>query len=204
VFARFLNRVEAAADVSGSRPTVLAYGSAKFAPGGKGEPAVPTSRAFKECASRFDCRVVSEFRTTRTYHENGTLLEKVPTTGTFAACRRIFRNGATSVVDESHTTVVDWATGGRKELVYKVPALLASGKLWERQQRRWWGPGSHRYHRRKARRPWRGTRRSDVCDSYPKRACTWTGTKSSALAIGRLRCMELLGRARPAPFCRSA
>jgi hypothetical protein len=28
--------------------------------------------------------------------------------------------------------------------------------------------------------------------------------KSSALAIGRLRCMELLGRARPAPFCRSA
>jgi hypothetical protein len=26
--------------------------------------------------------------------------------------------------------------------------------------------------------------------------------KSSALAIGRLRCMELLGRARPAPFCR--
>jgi hypothetical protein len=24
-----------------------------------------------------------------------------------------------------------------------------------------------------------------------------------ALAIGRLRCMELLGRARPAPFCRA-
>ena len=27
--------------------------------------------------------------------------------------------------------------------------------------------------------------------------------KSSALEIGRLRCMELLGRARPAPFCRA-
>jgi hypothetical protein len=46
-------------------------------PAARGEPAVPTSRAFNECASRVDCRVVSEFRTTRTYHENGTLLEKV-------------------------------------------------------------------------------------------------------------------------------
>jgi hypothetical protein len=78
VFARFLNRVEAAAnDENDCRQTVLAYGSAKFAPGGKGEVAVPTSRAFKECAKRFHCQLVSEFRTSQTFYENGVRLEKV-------------------------------------------------------------------------------------------------------------------------------
>jgi hypothetical protein len=43
VFAKFFNGL-----VSKGKKTVVAYGAAKFAPGGKGEMAVPTSRACKE------------------------------------------------------------------------------------------------------------------------------------------------------------
>ena len=58
----------------------MAYGAAKFAPGGAGvvcELSVPTCRAFKECATRFRCLLVDEFRTTQTDHEDGTHLQKV-------------------------------------------------------------------------------------------------------------------------------
>lgn len=80
VFANFLNRVEKGKKVNGTfdtRPIVLAYGSAKFAPTGNGELSVPTSRAFKECHYRFKCKLVDEFRTSRTYHKDGTLLQQV-------------------------------------------------------------------------------------------------------------------------------
>jgi hypothetical protein len=53
VFATFFNMVEK--ELRKVRPDcniVVAYGSAKFAPGGRGELSVPTSRAYKECASR--------------------------------------------------------------------------------------------------------------------------------------------------------
>ena len=80
VFANFLNRVEKGDVTTGERdmrPTVLAYGSAKFAPTGTGELSVPTSRAFKECSARFECALVDEFRTSRTFHKDGTLLQQV-------------------------------------------------------------------------------------------------------------------------------
>eukprot|EP00798_Chlamydomonas_sp_ICE-L_P017265 gene17265-23582_t len=79
VFAKFLNRVEKgkSGDLPDTRPVVLAYGSAKFAPTGRGELSVPTSTAFKECKNRFECVLVDEFRTSKMYHEDGTLLQQV-------------------------------------------------------------------------------------------------------------------------------
>jgi hypothetical protein len=56
---------------------VLAYGSAKFAPGGKGEMSVPTSTAFKECTYRFVTHVVDEFRTSKINYKDDQILERV-------------------------------------------------------------------------------------------------------------------------------
>ena len=165
----------------------------------------------------------------------------VPTTGTFTACRRVFRNGATSVVDEAFTTAVDWATGGRKELVYRVPALLANGELTERlahchgprppvvaaadrpaveaylqrkkvqdkQRRGGPKPGSLAGEGQPLLPPPQGAvalpRYPEVRGPrfVPETRMYRARDKSSALAIARLRCMELLGRPRPAPFCRA-
>jgi hypothetical protein len=59
VFARFLNRLGSPDN------TVIAYGNAKFQPGGKGELSVPTSRAYKECSYRFKTVPIDEFRTSK-------------------------------------------------------------------------------------------------------------------------------------------
>ena len=64
-FAKFFNRLESS---DKTKKTVIAYGSAKFAPGGKGEISVPVSRAYKECKYRFETVLVSEFRTTVMYN----------------------------------------------------------------------------------------------------------------------------------------
>ena len=73
VFANFLNHIEDDGKAQGKR-TVIAFGSAKFAPGGKGEISVPTSRAFKECSNRFQTISVDEFRTSRVCYEDETIL----------------------------------------------------------------------------------------------------------------------------------
>jgi len=71
VFSKFLNRLGPLDN------TVLAYGSAKFAPGGKGELSVPTSRAFKECSYRVKTVLVDEFRTSKIHWEDGSILQLV-------------------------------------------------------------------------------------------------------------------------------
>lgn len=73
-FAKFLNKLESP---DKNVETIIAFGSAKFAPGGKGELSVPTSRAFKECSYRFRIRLTCEFRSTRVYYKDHSLLEKV-------------------------------------------------------------------------------------------------------------------------------
>lgn len=73
-FARFFNTLQQA---DPSRPIKIAYGSAKFAPGGKGEISVPTSRAYHEFAMRFPTIVTDEFRTTKVFHEDGSILNSV-------------------------------------------------------------------------------------------------------------------------------
>ena len=75
VFARFFNDVASGAHL-GQR-TVVAYGSAKFAPGGRGEVSVPTSRAYKECVSRFVTLYVDEFRTSKVHHGTWDVLKRV-------------------------------------------------------------------------------------------------------------------------------
>jgi len=76
VFSNFFNRVDKDTPV-GSR-LVVSYGSAGFAPGGKGEVSVPVGRAYNECRNRFITMYVDEFRTSRVYYQDGqTLLEAV-------------------------------------------------------------------------------------------------------------------------------
>jgi hypothetical protein len=72
-FAKFLNTL--------GRPNeiVLAFGNAKFAPGGKNEVSVPTSRAFKECHSRFKIEVIDEFRTSKINYKDDQVLDLVAT-----------------------------------------------------------------------------------------------------------------------------
>jgi transposase len=72
VFARFYNQLE-----SPGMNTIIAYGSAKFASTGKGEMAVPTTRAYKECTQRFITVPVDEFRSTKVNHRDDTLLQSV-------------------------------------------------------------------------------------------------------------------------------
>jgi hypothetical protein len=74
-FARFFNGIENA-DSTG-RPVIVAYGSAKFAPGGKGEVSVPVERAYKECSYRFKTAVVDEFRTTKIHFGSDALMDLV-------------------------------------------------------------------------------------------------------------------------------
>ena len=61
--------------------TVLAYGSAKFAPGGKGEVSVPTTRAFKEMSYRLAIRLICEFRTSKVYWKDDSVLLRVAKKG---------------------------------------------------------------------------------------------------------------------------
>jgi RNA 3'-terminal phosphate cyclase len=74
VFAKFFNDMEAA---DGNRKITVAYGSASFSPGGKGEVNVPVGQAFNECKMRFPTLVVDEFRTTVVHHGTDTMLQKV-------------------------------------------------------------------------------------------------------------------------------
>ena len=71
VFAKFLNKLKP------DDNTVLAFGSAKFAPGGKNELSVPTTRAFKECSYRFKIKLVCEFRTSKIYWKDDSILQRV-------------------------------------------------------------------------------------------------------------------------------
>jgi hypothetical protein len=74
VFARFFNKIKTAFP---GRNVVIAYGSAKFAPGGKGELSVPTSRAYKECATRVTTVPTGEFRTSKVYNVDDSVLQLV-------------------------------------------------------------------------------------------------------------------------------
>lgn len=77
-FSTYFNRLEEVVQEEANKArVVVAYGSASFAPTGKGEVAVPTSRAFKECRARFETHVVSEFRTSMVDHETLTVLQLV-------------------------------------------------------------------------------------------------------------------------------
>jgi len=97
VFARFLQRVAADAHtIGGGKPLVVAYGAAKFAPTAKGEIAVPTTRAYKECVQRFRCIVVDEFRTTMVNAEDGSVMKQVWSKQKHRAVRGLMWCGSTN------------------------------------------------------------------------------------------------------------
>jgi len=75
VFANFFNKIKNGGDTS--RRVVIAYGSAKFAPGGRNELSVPTTRAFKDCSIAFPTIVVDEFRSTIIHHEDDSVLQYI-------------------------------------------------------------------------------------------------------------------------------
>lgn len=80
-FSDFWNRV--LGKENERQPTVIAFGSAKFASGGKGEVSVPTSRAFQECTKQKSLKVavIDEFRSSKICHKTQTLLDLVQVEG---------------------------------------------------------------------------------------------------------------------------
>ncbi len=62
----FIREVKSACGANESgRPLIMAYGSAKFAAGGHGRPAVPTTTAYKRMSLRVKTVLIDEFRTTQ-------------------------------------------------------------------------------------------------------------------------------------------
>lgn len=76
VFANFFNRLVSL--FSGGR-LVVAYGNGKFASGGVGEQSVPTTRAYKECASRVVTYLTDEFRTSKVDCNDDNVLQLLST-----------------------------------------------------------------------------------------------------------------------------
>lgn len=74
VFAEFFNKITKGRE---HMTFEVAYGAAKFAPGGKNEISVPTSTAYKECAYRFLTKPVDEHLTTKVENETKTILKGV-------------------------------------------------------------------------------------------------------------------------------
>lgn len=74
VFAKFFNEIIKGRE---DKTFQFAYGSAKFSPGGKNEVAVPTTRAYKECSSRFLTKPVDEHLTTKISNETKQVLKGV-------------------------------------------------------------------------------------------------------------------------------
>lgn len=70
VLSNFCNELQE--QVGNDKKIVVAYGSAKFAPGGKGEMSVPVGKAFKAVSERFQTTLVDEFRTSRIYWKDKT------------------------------------------------------------------------------------------------------------------------------------
>jgi len=60
-----------------TREVVVAYGSAKFASGGRGEISVPTAATFKACARHFKTIPTDEYRSTYVDHATDTILKTV-------------------------------------------------------------------------------------------------------------------------------
>ena len=80
VFSKFWNQVINGGDKEAS--IAIAYGAAKFAPGGKGEISVPTSRAFQECKRRIrNVKLVDEFRTSKIDYRTDSILKGVKVKG---------------------------------------------------------------------------------------------------------------------------
>ncbi|PNH02916.1 hypothetical protein TSOC_011071 [Tetrabaena socialis] len=77
VLAKFFDEIARGDPGAPARPVIIGYGAAKFAPGGKGELSVPTCGVFKACRARFPTHLVDEFRSTKVYHADDSILQGV-------------------------------------------------------------------------------------------------------------------------------
>ena len=89
VFANFFNRL--ASQFSGGR-LVIAFGNGKFSSGGAGEQSVPTTRAYKECASRVLTYSTDEFRTSKVDCQDDSVLQLIATRSQRFALRGLLYN----------------------------------------------------------------------------------------------------------------
>lgn len=71
---RFFNQIK---EFDPEKQVVIAYGASKFDPSGKGEMAVPTSQVYKETIRRFKTYLVDEFRTSKIFYKDDSVLELV-------------------------------------------------------------------------------------------------------------------------------
>ena len=72
--SRFFNSLKNKND---KREIIIAYGSAKFSSTGNGEIAVPTSSVYKACKNIYKTNIVDEFRTSKIYHKDNSILKLV-------------------------------------------------------------------------------------------------------------------------------
>jgi hypothetical protein len=142
--------------------------------------------------------------------------QAVPTTGTYRACKRVFGAQATVLTDEFRTTCVDWESGKRNHTVYAVPD--GRGGFVRESTAKKSAPVAAEEHK-EAVASWRQVRRRENDRLSPQgevlypvirglRFCPETRKYhnrdgSSALTIGRLHCLRVLGQPRPEPFSRS-
>jgi hypothetical protein len=142
--------------------------------------------------------------------------QAVPTTGTYRACKRVFGAQATVLTDEFRTTCVDWESGKRNHTVYAVPD--GRGGFVRESTAKKSAPAAAEEHK-EAVASWRQVRRRENERLSPQgevlypvirglRFCPETRKYhnrdgSSALTIGRLHCLRVLGQPRPEPFSRS-
>lgn len=112
VLSKFFNKIEN--DQPKGKITTIAYGSAKFAPGGKGEIAVPTSSVYKQCCYRFPGRV---------YPVDYVIQEKIEIT----IKRHLQKTKTNKTMTNSPQAIVDekvrWLFARQKDLVLESPEL---------------------------------------------------------------------------------
>lgn len=134
IFANFFNAIQNGGDEqdkSGqTRRVVVAFGSEKFAPGGRNELSVPTTRAYNECRYRFPTIPIDEFRTTRVYSKDDSILGKVGYKGINVAVRGLLWCSSTNngkFVNRDLNAALNirrCATGPRPEALTRTHGLV--------------------------------------------------------------------------------
>lgn len=131
VFANFFNRLVSL--FSGGR-LVVAYGNGKFASGGVGEQSVPTTRAYKECASRVVTYLTDEFRTSKVDCNDNNLLQLLSTMSrTRYALRGLLYN---TQQDRFVSRDLNAALNIRRALIGPKPQMLCRQGVVQRLEQR--------------------------------------------------------------------
>ena len=191
----------------------VAYGEAglTMSPTGKGEVAVPTAATYKACqrifkddpgGARTVVKVVDEYNTTKVDWETGETKELVYRVISLAEGQELDDPyGLLTGLSLGHIAgktpplapARDRAVLARYKQLLKDKNKVRRGGMPGELPDRWWPPREDPLENR-----FPEIRSLRFC---PK-LCKYVDRDASAIAIARLRVMELLGRARPTPFAR--